>query len=135
MLVLQKLENEYGKATRQLSVRAKSTKDNPGTLPISAYGNRMFGRNPLTSLEEICQDIRTEGNTSTSKEVKEEKREDVNDIRVTFDGSADNEAECNVVLAKGSVVLISQDDQVSGSFLFGSETKNYGESEDSCLFT
>lgn len=70
-----------------------------------------------------------------SKEVKEEKREDVNDIRVTFDGSADNEAECNVVLAKGSVVLISQDDQVSGSFLFGSETKNYGESEDSCLFT
>lgn len=54
---------------------------------------------------------------------------------MTFDGSADNEAECNVVLAKGSVVLISQDDQVSGSFLFGSETKNYGESEDSCLFT
>ena len=29
----------YGDSTRQLSVRAKSTKDNPGTLPISAYGS------------------------------------------------------------------------------------------------
>ena len=30
----------YGDSTRQLSVREKSTKDNPGTLPISPYGRR-----------------------------------------------------------------------------------------------
>ena len=30
----------YGDSTRQLSVRAKSTKDNPGTLPISTDGRQ-----------------------------------------------------------------------------------------------
>ena len=35
----------YGDSTRQLSVRAKSTKDNPGTLPISAYGRRTLLNN------------------------------------------------------------------------------------------
>ena len=39
---------------------------------------------------------------------------------MNLDGSADlSEAESNMVLSKGSVVLISQDDRVSGSFLFG----------------
>jgi len=37
---LRKWVHMYGKATRQLSVRAKFTKDIPGTLPISAYGHQ-----------------------------------------------------------------------------------------------
>ena len=46
------------------------------------------------------------------------KHEDANDIQVNFNGSADlSEAKSNVVLVKGSIVLISQDDQVSGSLL------------------
>ena len=53
LLLLRKWENEYGRVTRELSVRAKSTKDNPGTFPISAYGRRTLGSNPLTSFEEI----------------------------------------------------------------------------------
>lgn len=50
VLNLRKWAKEYGKATRQLGVRGKSTKDNPGTLPISAYGRRTLDRNPLTTL-------------------------------------------------------------------------------------
>ena len=106
-------------ATRQLSVWTKSTKDNPGTLPISAYGRHMLGRNPLTSIEEKRQNIRTKENNPTNEEAEEEEHEDDNDIQVNFDGSADlSEAECNAVIFKDSVVLISQDDRVSGSFLF-----------------
>ena len=42
----------YGDSTRQL--RAKSTKDNPGTLPISAYGERTLLKNP-TPLEDLTE--------------------------------------------------------------------------------
>lgn len=67
-------------ATRQLSVWTKSTKDNPGTLPISAYGRHMLGRNPLTSIEEMRQNIRTKENNPTNEEAEEEEHEDANDI-------------------------------------------------------
>lgn len=51
-----------------MNAQANSSKDNPGTLPISAYGRRMLGRNPLTSFEEVHQNIRMEENTPTGKE-------------------------------------------------------------------
>ena len=60
VVLLRKWANEYGKATRQLSVRAKSTKDNPGTLPISAYGRRSLDNNPLMSLEDMRGNISSE---------------------------------------------------------------------------
>ena len=47
----------YGNSTRQLSVRAKSTKDNPGTLPINAYGRwTLLNPAPLEDLTERIQD-------------------------------------------------------------------------------
>ena len=120
------MANEYGKSPRQLSVRAKSTKENPGTLPISAYGRRMLGRNPLTSIEKMRQNIRAKENNPTNEEAEEEEHEDANDIQENFDRSADFcEAESNVVTVKDSVVLISQDDRVSGSFLFGTLAQNW----------
>ena len=55
-------------AARQMNAQANSSKDNPGTLPISADGRRMLGRKPLTSFEEVQQNIRMEENTPTGKE-------------------------------------------------------------------
>ena len=90
----------------------------------------MLGRNPLTSFEEMLQNIRTEENNPTSEEAKEEahqeEHQDANDIQVNFDGSADlSEAESNMVIVKDSVILISQDDRVSGSFLFGTLAQDW----------
>jgi len=97
------------------------------------------------------QNIRTEGNTPTGEEAEEEteeeEHEDAKDIQVNYDGPADlSEAESNVVLVKGSVVLISQDDRVSGSFSFGTlaqdwrrrtmetvKTHVYAPDEEECL--
>lgn len=99
----------------------------------------------LTSIEEMRQNIRAKENNLTKeegeKEAEEEEHEDANDIQVYFDGSADlSKAECNAVIFKDSVVLISQDDRVSGSRFIrnssgGLETKNHGDSEGSFLFT
>ena len=47
-------DRTYGDSTRQLSVRAKSTKDNPGTMPISAFGQRKLPNNPA-SLEDLTE--------------------------------------------------------------------------------
>lgn len=60
VFLLRKWANKYGKATRQLSVRVKSTKDNPGTLCISAYGRCALANNPLMSLEDIRGNISSE---------------------------------------------------------------------------
>lgn len=49
----------YGDSTRQLSFRAKSTKDNPGTLPNSAYGRRKLPNN-AASLEDLTERLERE---------------------------------------------------------------------------
>ena len=47
-------DRTYGDSTRQLSVSAKSTKDDPGTMPISAFGQRKLPNNPA-SLEDLTE--------------------------------------------------------------------------------
>ena len=65
--------------------------------------------------------MHVEENVPTVEEAKEEEYQDANDVEVNFDGSDDFiEAESDVVFAKSSVVLISQDDRVPASFLLGS---------------
>lgn len=54
---MRKWAKEYGRSSRQLTVRAKSTKDNPGTLPVTAYGRRGLVANPSSSLSEIRGNI------------------------------------------------------------------------------
>ena len=65
---LRKWAQDYGKATRQLSVRAKSTKDNPGTLPISAYGRRTLSTNPSSCLVEIRNSVVSEESSSSESD-------------------------------------------------------------------
>ena len=125
VLLLRKWANEYGKATTLLSVRAKSTKDNPGMLPISAYGRRTLGNNPLMSLDEMCHNVFWEEDAlAVGEEVEGEEEED-SFINENFDGGSSgdtNEAESDLVFMKDSVVLILQDDRVSGPFLLGRPT-------------
>ena len=64
----------YGDSTRQLSVRAKSTKDNPGTLPISAYGRRKLSNNPA-SLEDLTERLEEESVTDDVNEENVEREE------------------------------------------------------------
>jgi len=77
-------------------------------------------------LKTCVKNIRTEENTPTGEETEEEEHEDTNDVQVNNDGPANlSEAESNVVLVKGSVVLISQDGRVSASFLFGTLAQDW----------
>ena len=54
---MRKWAKQYGRSSRQLTVRTKSTKDNPGTLPVTAYGRRGLVANPSSSLSEIRDNI------------------------------------------------------------------------------
>ena len=54
---MRKWAKQYGRSSRQLTVRAKSTKDNPGTLPVTGYGRRGLVGNPSSSLSEICSNL------------------------------------------------------------------------------
>ena len=65
---LSKWAQEYGKAMPQLSVRAKSTKDNPGTLPISAYGRRVLTANPSSCLVELRNSLASQGSSSSESD-------------------------------------------------------------------
>ena len=56
---------------------------------------------------------------------EEENEVDINDTSVNFDGSDVGDKEANMVLVKNSVILISQDDRVSGSFLLGSLAQDW----------
>ena len=129
MLLLRKGANEYGKATRQLSVRAKSTKDNPGTLLISAYGRRILGNNSLMSLDEMRHNVIWEEDTLVVGEEVEGEEDEDSSINENFDGGSSgdtNEAESDLVFIKDSVVsLIPQDDRVSGPFLLGRLTRDW----------
>ena len=105
----------------------KSTKDNPGTLPISAYGRRTLGNNPLNSLDEMRHNVIGDEDALV---VDGEEEEDIS-INENFDGGSsgdNNEAESDLVFIKDSVVLISQDDRVSGPFLLGKLTRDWQRS-------
>ena len=85
---------------------------------------RTLDRNPLTTLEEMRQEIL--GSMPITEATDEEENEvDINDTSVNFDGSDVGDKEANMVLVKNSVILISQDDRVSGSFLLGSLAQDW----------
>ena len=89
----------YGDGTRQLSVRAKSTKDNPGTLPISDYKRRTFLSNPAP-LEDLTERIPEESKTDEGDEENVVGREES-------------------VEKKDEIVLITKFERISRPFLFG----------------
>ena len=66
----------YGDSTRQLSVRGKSTKDNPGTLPISTHGRRKLPNNPA-SLEDLTERLEEESVTADVNEEYFEREESI----------------------------------------------------------
>ena len=66
----------YGDSTRQLIVRGKSTKENPGTLPISAYGRRKLPNNPA-SLEDLTERLEEESVTADVNEENVEREESI----------------------------------------------------------
>ena len=98
---LRKWAHEYGKATRQLSVRAKSTKDNPGTLPISAYGRQTLTANPSSCLVEMRNNIVSQESSSSESD-------------------ADDVSHRNESLSWERIhLLVSHDRRASGMFLLG----------------
>jgi len=112
--MMRKWAKEYGRSSRQLSVRTKSTKDNPGTLPISAYGRRNLSANPSSALSEI------RSNVASDTSVSEEKDDVVLDyVPVTED------AVPTIAYSKGSTLLISHDERVPGPFLLGSLAQDW----------
>lgn len=110
--LLRKWANDYGKATRQLSVRAKSTKDNPGTLPISAYRRCSLANNPLMSREDMRDNISSEEDrTDVVGEGEEGEEEEDCSFNENFDGSLSidtSQAVSPLVFTKDSMVLISK---------------------------
>ena len=89
----------YGDSTRQLSVIVKSTKDNPGTLLISAYGRRTLLNNPA-SLEDLTERTQEESETDEADEENAVGR-------------------VERVEKKDEVVLITKFERNSGPFLLG----------------
>lgn len=110
--LMRKWANEYGRSARQLSVRAKSTKDNPGTLPVSAYGRRGLQANPSSSLSEIRDNIDSDSPASDNED-------EADYVTVTTDPVP------TITFSKGSTLLISHDERVSGPFLFGNLVQDW----------
>ena len=96
----------YGDSTRQLSVRAKSTKDNPGTSPISAYGRRKLPNNPA-SLEDLTESLEEESVTA-----------DVNEENV------EGEESIALVANKDDVILVAKFKEISESFILAKLAQN-----------
>ena len=109
---LRKWAQDYGKATRQLSVRAKSTKDNPGTLPISAYGRRTLSTNPSSCLVEIRNSVVSEESSSS-----ESAEDDVS--RRSEVSAKDSSPLLPEFLGKKSTLLVSHDSRITALFLLG----------------
>ena len=115
----------YGDSTRQLSVRARSTKDNPGTLPISAYGRRTLPNNPA-SLDDLTERLQEADGTS----------------EVNVENVAERE---DTIGKKDDVVLITRFERISGPFILGKLAQNlkrttskvkthlYGNDPEDCL--
>lgn len=107
---------------------------NPGTLPISAYGRRTLGNNPLMSLDEMRHNVIWEEDALVVGEEVEGEEEEDSSINENFEKGllvtpTNTEAESDLVFRKDSVVLISQDDRVSGPFLLGRLTKTGKEDQ------
>ena len=86
-------------------------------LPTSAYGRRTLGNNPLMSLDEMRHNVIWEEDALVVGEEVEGEEEEDSSINENFDGGSSgdtNEVESDLVFIKDSVVLISQDDRVSG---------------------
>ena len=96
----------YGDSTRQLSVRAKSTKDNPGTSPISAYGRRKLPNNPA-NLEDLTESLEEESVTA-----------DVNEENV------EREESIALVANKDDVILVAKFKEISESFILAKLAQN-----------
>lgn len=96
---------EYGKATRQLSVRAKSTQDNSGILPISAYSRCVLTANLSPRLVEIRSSLASQASSSSESD-SEATVVDCGPIFPEF-------------LGKGSTLLMSHDQRTSGILLLG----------------
>ena len=96
----------YGDSTRQLSVGAKSTKDNPGTLPIGAYGRRKVPNNPA-SLEDLAERLEEESVTA-----------DVNEENV------EREESIALVANKDDVILTAKFKEISGPFILAKLAQN-----------
>ena len=112
MAELRKWAQHYGKATRQLSVRAKSTKDNPGTLPISAYGRRTSSTNPSSCLVEIRNSVVSEESSSNES--------DEDDVSRRSEVSAkDTSPLLPEFLGKESTLLVSHDSRITALLLLG----------------
>ena len=109
---LRKWSHGYGKASRQLSVRAKSTKDNPGTLPISAYGRRTLTANPSSCVTEIRSNIVAQETSSSESEDDDIFQRNENSVK-------DSDSSLPLLLGKGSTLLVSHDRRASGMFLLG----------------
>ena len=92
----------YGDSTRQLSVTEKSTKENPGTLPITAYGRRTLPNNPA-SLEDITERLEDESLTANVNEENVEREESI----------------AALVANKDDVILITKLKEISGPFTLG----------------
>ena len=96
----------YGDSTRQLSVRAKSTKDNLGTLPISAYGRRALPNNPA-SLEDLAERVQEASGAS-----------EINVENVAERGKQGS------IGKKDDVVLIARFERINGPFILGKLAQN-----------
>ena len=94
----------YGDSTRLLSVRAKSTKDNPGNLPISAYGRWTLLSNPAP-LEDLTQRIQEESETDEGDEENVVGREES-------------------VEKKDEIVLITKFERIGGPFFIRKTSPN-----------
>ena len=107
MIKIRHWATTYGDSTRQLSVRAKSTKDNPGTLPISAYGRRTLLNNPAP-LEYLTKRIQEESETDEADEENAVGREER-------------------VEKEDEVVLITEFERISGPFFIRKTSPNTEE--------
>lgn len=113
---MRKWANEYGRSLWQLTVRGKSMKDNPGTLPVTAYGRRGPVANPSASLSEIRGNIHVDSDTPTSDD---EDDFDVDCVPVTMNCVS------TITFSKGSTLLISHDERVSGPLLQGNLAQDW----------
>lgn len=75
-------------------------KDNPGTLPVTAYSHRGLVANPSASLSEICGNIHVDSDTPTS----DDDDFDVDCVPVTMNCVS------TIMFSKGSTLLISHDE-------------------------
>ena len=113
---MRKWAKQYGRSSRQLTVRAKSTKGNPGTLPVTGYGRRGLVANPSSSLSEIRGNLHVDSDTPTSDD---EDDFDVDCVPVTMNCVS------TITFSRALILLISRDERVLGPFLLGNLAQDW----------